>query len=206
MSLAEAPLRRLGVFGGAFDPPHLAHRALAQVALDQLALDRLLVVPTGVAWHKRRPLSEAVHRVAMARLAFDGMSGVQVDTREVERAGPSYTVDTLRALRLQHAQAQLYLVIGQDQAQALPGWHAWEEIVALAVIAVAGRGAAHAGAAPAWQPPDALRARFVQLQLPPFDLSATDIRRRAGLGESVEPLVGGPVARYIALHRLYQTS
>jgi nicotinate-nucleotide adenylyltransferase len=194
---------RLGVFGGAFDPPHVMHRALAQAALAQLQLDRLLIVPTGRAWHKSRPLTDAAHRVAMARLAFDGLPGVSIDEREITRAGPSYTADTLGELHAEYPAASLFLVIGQDQAQALPGWHAWEQVVALATIAVAER----ADAAPAnsrFQPPDHLQQRFVRLQLPVSDISATDIRLRARDGLGIVPLVGEPVARYIVLHRLYQ--
>jgi len=196
---------RLGVFGGAFDPPHVMHRALALAALDQLQLDRLLIVPTGQAWHKSRPLTDAMHRVAMARLAFDGLPRVHVDTREIERAGPSYTVDTLRALRAEFPAAELFLILGQDQAQALPDWHAWQQVVALATIGVAERADA-AAALTRFEPPDGLQQRFVRLHLPVSDISATEIRHRAGSCQSIVPLVGEPVARYIVLHRLYQTT
>ena len=90
-----SPAPRIGIFGSAFDPPHNAHVALALAALAQLALDHLLVFPTGQAWHKTRPLSGAAHRLAMARLAFDGMERVSVDDRELRRTGPTYTFDTL---------------------------------------------------------------------------------------------------------------
>lgn len=198
-------VRRLGVFGGAFDPPHVMHRVLVEAALDQLQLDRLLVVPTGQAWHKSRPLTDAVHRVAMAHLTFDDLPKVQIDRREIERAGPSYTADTLRELRSELPQAGLFLIIGQDQAQALLSWHAWEQVVALATICVAERADA-AEASTRFHPPDALRQRFMQLQLPASDISATDIRHRACSGRSIVPLVGEPVARYILLHRLYQST
>ena len=91
----SGPRQRLGMFGGAFDPPHNAHVTLAGVAVDQLALDELRIFPTGQAWHKARPLSPSVHRLAMARLAFQGLPRVVVDPRELEREGPTYTVDTL---------------------------------------------------------------------------------------------------------------
>lgn len=205
MSPAAGRVARLGVFGGAFDPPHVTHRALAQAALAQLRLDRLLIVPTGQAWHKSRPLTDAVHRLAMARLAFDGLPGVQIDAREIARAGPSYTADTLAELHAEFPGAELFLVIGQDQARALPSWHAWEQVVALATICVAERADA-AVANTRFHPPDHLRQRFVRLQLPVSDISATDIRHRARDGQSIDPLVGEPVARYIVLHRLYQAT
>ncbi len=178
---------------------------LAQAALDQLQLDRLLIVPTGEAWHKSRPLTDAGHRVAMAQLAFGDLPGVQVDTREVDRAGPSFTVDTLRALQLDYPRAALFLVIGQDQARALPSWREWEQVVALATIVVAGR-AQDPATTPHYQPPEQLRQRCVQLQLPATDTSGTDIRQRVRRGQSIVSLVSEPVARYIALHRLYQTT
>lgn len=202
MTLSPAPVRRLGVFGGAFDPPHVMHRALALAAIAQLRLDRLLIVPTGQAWHKSRPLTDAVHRVAMLRLAFDDVPGLLIDQREIEREGPSYTVDTLRELHADFPQVELFLIVGRDQAQALPTWHAWEEVVALATIGVAERADAQA-AGTRFQAPDGLQQRFMRLQLPESDVSATEIRQRAGSGQSIVPLVGEPVARYIVLHRLY---
>jgi nicotinate-nucleotide adenylyltransferase len=196
---------RLGVFGGAFDPPHVAHRVLVEAALAQLQLDRLHVIPTGQAWHKARELSPAQHRVAMAQLAFSDIPAVQIDTREVERAGPSYTIDTLQELRSDNPDAELFLIIGQDQAVSFSHWRAWREIVELATICVAARGEV-AGQAPQFEPPEGLQSRFVTLHLPISDISATDIRRRAAAGQGFEPLVCAPVARYIVLHRLYQAT
>ncbi len=196
---------RLGVFGGAFDPPHLTHRVLAEAALDQLQLDRLHIVPTGQAWHKPRNLSPAAHRVAMAQLAFGDLPQVQIDTQEVDRGGPSYTIDTLRALSSDNPGAALFLIIGQDQAAALSRWHEWRAIVDMAMICVAGRADPESDA-PAFAPPQGLQARFRTLELPISAISATDIRQRAGAGLRIDPLVCAPVARYIVLHRLYQAT
>lgn len=196
---------RLGMFGGGFDPPHQAHRVLAEAALAQLQLDRLLIVPTGRAWHKPRRLSAAEHRVAMARLAFDDLEQVQIDTREVDRAGPSYTIDTLRALSSDNPGAALFLIIGQDQAAALSRWHEWRAIVDMAMICVAGRADPESDA-PAFAPPQGLQARFRTLELPVSAISATDIRQRAGASLGIDPLVCASVARYIVHHRLYQAT
>ena len=205
MSDIPGQVRRMGVFGGAFDPPHLGHRALAQAALAQLQLDALCIIPTGQAWHKARDLTPALHRLAMAELAFAGLEGVTVDPRETRRPGASYTVDTLRELRSEHPQAQLFLILGQDQAQALTSWHRWEEIPQLAIICVADRAGFRGGkgAFDALLPavPNARR-----LDMPPVDVSATDIRQHLANHQSVAPLVFEPVARYIALHHLYQTA
>lgn len=202
MTAPARPLR-LGVFGGAFDPPHVAHRALVEAALQQMRLDRLHVVPTGQAWHKTRDLSDARHRVAMAKLAFADLPCVLVDTREVERQGPSYTIDTLRDMQREYPGAELVLFIGQDQAHDLQHWHEWEQIVAIAIICVAARPDA-AGNTPEFTPPAGLKKRFEHLRLPVSTASATEIRQRVRTGQGIVPMVVEAVARYIVLHRLYQ--
>ena len=201
----EPVVLRVGVFGGAFDPPHRGHVALAQTALQQLQLDVLHVVPTGQAWHKSRDLTVGEHRLAMTRLAFEGIDRVQVDAREIARSGPSYTVDTLTELQAAYPQAQLYLLVGEDQAQALPTWHRWQALVRLAIICVAAR-ADHTGATGQFDALKSLLPDLRILKMPPLDISATDIRRRLAHHENVIPLVFEPVARYIDHHHLYQAS
>lgn len=197
----SAAAQRFGMFGGAFDPPHRAHVALARAAVAQLALDRLHVLPTGDAWHKERRLTAAAHRLAMAQLAFAGVPAVQVDDRELRRSGPTYSVDTLRELQAEHPHAQLHLLMGEDQAGGFTRWHAWEEIARLAVLCVAGRGTGEGIAA--------LRAlpgvRVELLALPPMPESATEIRRRLTERQDIADLVEPAVARYIETHLLYQT-
>ena len=198
--------RRLGVFGGAFDPPHLAHVALVQVAIDQLALDALWVIPTGHAWHKTRSLSPAEHRVNMARLAFAVNPKVVIDEREIRREGPSYTIDTLRDLKAEHPLADLFLIIGEDQARSLPSWHQWQEVVQNAIICVAGRvntTEARDGLSYEFAPPPAVSSRFLRLTTPFNPVSATAIRAQVANAEPISALVGEPVARYIAQHHLY---
>ena len=196
-----APIRRVGVYGGAFDPPHNTHLAIAQAALSQLALDRLHIVPTGFAWHKSQQLSDAAHRLAMAQLAFAGQPNTVVDSRETRRQGPSYTIDTLQALGQEYPHAQLYLVIGGDQARALPTWHASDAVRRAAIICVAQRADSDEGqsnAAIAF--PDLIR-----LHMPASPLSATEIRGLAAARRDVSHLVPAPVARYIEHHHLYRT-
>ncbi len=197
---------RIGLFGSAFDPPHNAHLALAHAALEQLALDALLVLPTGQAWHKTRPLSDARHRLAMARLAFGGIERVAVDDRELRRPGPTYTIDTLTEVQAQHPAAQLFLIVGGDQAAALPGWHRWRDILKIAIISIASRGQPTLdmgvlGAENAVA--DGQNGRFQPLQLPLMDLSATAVRERVAAGLGIDHLVPAPVARYIDQHHLY---
>lgn len=201
----HAQPQRLGVFGGAFDPPHLAHRALAEVALRQLALAELRILPTGQAWHKTRQLTDSKHRLAMVALTFDHLPGVVLDDREIRRQGPSYTLDTLRELHQEQPQAELFLVMGKDQADVLPSWRNWQEIVKLAIICVADRDGM-TGEMTRFVPPPSLAARFRQLHMPAMDISATGIRTRVASQQGIAPLVCEPVARYIENHHLYSTA
>jgi nicotinate-nucleotide adenylyltransferase len=194
---------RLGVFGGAFDPPHVAHVALAQAAVEQLQLDQLRIFPTGQAWHKSHALTAPQHRLALAEIAFGELPRTVVDDRELRRPGPTYSIDTLRELKAEYPAAQLFLVMGEDQAISLTRWREWEAIVQLAVICVAGRPSAqeHAGLAPPGLP---AQAELRLLRLPSMPESATQVRECVAKGEGIAQLVPPGVARYIELHNLYQ--
>lgn len=195
--------RRVGMFGGAFDPPHKAHVALAQAAVEQLGLDELRVFPTGMAWHKARALTGGQHRLAMAQLAFGEVPRAVVDEREVRRDGPTYTIDTLRELQSENPGAQLVLVIGADQAEALDGWRESVAIARLAIISIAERARpqAPAGQFDASHVPG---GRWQPIELPSMPMSATEIRERVASGLSVDHLVPASVARYIEQHHLYR--
>ncbi|MDR2129446.1 MAG: nicotinate (nicotinamide) nucleotide adenylyltransferase [Burkholderiaceae bacterium] len=197
---ADTGLRRVGLFGGAFDPPHLAHQAVARAALTQLRLDRLHIVPTGDAWHKPRALSAAADRLAMCQLAFADIAGVCVDARELRRAGPTYTIDTLAELRAQYPQAELFLQIGSDQAAAFHTWRHAAEIGQLATIVIAARSDARAAATQTGF------ASARTLKLPPMPHSATAVRQRVAARQPLDDLLPAAVARYIADHHLYQTN
>jgi nicotinate-nucleotide adenylyltransferase len=199
--------KKIGVFGGAFDPPHNAHLALAQTALSELALDALYVIPTGQAWHKARTLSPAEHRLAMTRLAFQAMPRVVVDDREIKRVGPTFTIDTLLALQAENPDAQLYLLMGGDQFAAFMQWHQWREIIKIAIICVAARARFDwaEGQFDALKQPE---MRLLTLQMPPMAVSATQIRQllTSGLGENqaMTDLLPQLVASYISRHQLYK--
>jgi nicotinate-nucleotide adenylyltransferase len=198
--------QRIGVFGGAFDPPHHAHVVLAHTALEQFELDSLHVVPTGQAWHKARALSAAEHRLAMTRLAFQDEPNVVVDERELQRAGPTFTIDTLEAVQGENPQAELYLFMGADQFTAFQQWHRWRDILDIAIICIAAR-AHSAWAKGQFDAFPGRRSRFALLEMPELPVSATQIRQRIG-SQAIKPtdlaeLVSEPVARYISLHRLY---
>jgi nicotinate-nucleotide adenylyltransferase len=200
--------RRIGVFGGAFDPPHNAHVALAEAAIAQFGLDTLYVVPTGHAWHKSQALSAPAHRLAMARLAFEPIPHVQVDEREVQRPGPTFTIDTLLALQAENPGAHLYLFIGADQFAAFRQWHRWQDILDIAIICIAGR-AQSMPAEPQFEAYESRSSRFTLLDLPLMPVSATQIRQLTASGAAtageITRLVPEAVARYISLHQLYRS-
>ncbi len=210
-SQAPDQLRRIGLLGGAFDPPHRAHQALAHAAIEQLQLDELRLLPTGDAWHKARTLTPAEHRLAMARLAFAALPQAVVDDRELRRGGPTYTVDTLRELAAEHPGTTLLLVVGADQALAFDRWREPEAITRLATICVARRPPdesvdvqpAAPSAAPSYPIPG---GHWLALDMAPIPLSATAIRQRLEKGQGADELLDPAVARYIAQHHLYATS
>jgi len=203
---------RVGVFGGAFDPPHAAHRALAQAALQQLGLDVLHVLPTGQAWHKSRVLTAAEHRLSMCSLAFGDLPNTRIDPREIRRQGPSYTADTLHELAKEYPGAELFLVLGADQLLAFKSWVRWPEVLAQVTLAVAKR-STQIGA-------DALHEMtqeidlsgvdlpFLRLDMPLKNISATAVREQVSQplrpASTLRALVPEAVASYISQHHLYQ--
>lgn len=191
--------RRLGLFGGTFDPPHLGHLALAEWARDRLRLDRVIFMPAGQPPHKRRrDLLGIEHRLAMARLAVRGAAGFEVSTLEAGREGPSFTLDTLRELRLRNPGDRWFLLMGEDSLADLPHWHEPAEVVRLATPVVAAR--------PGRSVPRVSRifGRPLRwLDNPGIEVSSSVVRARARAGRTVRYLVPDAVARYIARHRLY---
>lgn len=209
--MAQAAVTRVGMFGGAFDPPHLAHRRLAETALAQLGLQRLHVIPTGQAWHKSRVLTQAQHRLAMCERAFGDLMGVVIDDREIRREGPSYTADTLAELQLLYPQGQLFLILGADQLLSFRSWVRWEEVVQRARLAVADRPLDVQGITRAQSDPvpdlALVGIPFELLHMPAWRLSATAVRERAAAGgQSIAQMVPEAVSSYISQHSLYPKS
>lgn len=209
---------RVGFFGSAFDPPHRGHQAVLDAAFSQLGLSGVVAVPTGHAWHKTRALTDARHRLAMAQLAFADQPRVAVDARELQRPGPSYTIDTLLAVQAERPGVRWVLLIGADQAMAFAQWHRWRDLLDLAEVHVATRQAQPAhGAQPASSETGARAPETPQpgpaewppglhaLPMPPVAISATAIRDQAALGQPLDGLVTPSVASYIATHHLYRT-
>ena len=193
-------MRRIGLFGGTFDPPHAAHLALARAARDELRLDEVRWIPAGAPWQKARRISDAAHREAMVRLTIDGEPRFVLDRCELDREGPTYTVDTVRASAAAEPGAQWFLIIGADQYAGLHTWRDWREVLARVTLAVANR----PGPMPA-PDPEVLRQPHRVVPLPMLDVSATEIRACVAQGLPVDDSMVPPaVARYIAQHRLYR--
>jgi nicotinate-nucleotide adenylyltransferase len=196
--------KRIGILGGSFDPVHNAHVALARLALEHLQLDEVLWVPVGAAWQKARQLSDAAHRVAMIELAIEGEPRFRLERCELDRAGPSYMIDTVGELQLHTPGADWYLLIGQDQYANLHTWKRWQDLLQCVTLVVAGR----IGAPPAPSPEVAAIAhRMVPLPLPAMAISATGVRQLVAhpdaRGPGVADMVPARVARYIEQHHLY---
>jgi nicotinate-nucleotide adenylyltransferase len=200
--LGLSPPSRLGVYGGAFDPPHLAHEALARAAIEQYDLDELCILPTGYAWHKSRSLTAASHRVAMANMAFEDIPRVRIDERETLRSGATYTIDTLHELQAENPQAQLFLLMGQDQWQFFPQWHRHEDILKIATILVALR-ADSIRVNSQKDTKNQAKIAYQTIRMPASPISSTQIRRLSQEQQSIDRMVKPAVARYIDAHRLY---
>lgn len=195
----------IGVLGSAFNPPHLGHLALAQEALWQLGLAEVVLVPTGQAPHKRiadDPGREA--RIEMTRLAAADDDRFSVSALEVERAGPSYTYETLEALAQERGDRELVFVMGADAAVGLESWREPERVVELASLAVARRaGVSDADVSEVMR---SLRCegRTTMLEMPQFGVSSSAVRERAKQGRPLRYLVPDPVARFIEEKGVYR--
>ncbi len=196
---------RLGVLGGTFDPPHIGHLVLAEEARWRLALERVLWVPAGDPWRKEgKAISPAADRLAMSRLTIEGDPNFGLSTIEVERKGPSYTVETLAALQEQEPDAELFFILGEDALHDLPNWRDPAGIARLAWLAVAPREWSEAEAASLERMAPGIVNRIVPVPMPGIDVSATDLRRRVAAGESIRYLVPPAVEAYIRDHGLYR--
>jgi nicotinate-nucleotide adenylyltransferase len=193
-------LKRIGLFGGTFDPPQLAHLALARAARDALRLDELRWIPTGNPWQKTRTITDAAHREAMVRLAIAGEPRFVLERCELERSGPSVTLDTVRELQQRDGPAQWIWVMGLDQYVNLHTWRGWRELLQRVTLAVAERPGITAQVNP-----EVSAHPHTMVPLPPMPISATDIRARVSRGESISGLVPATVAGYIARHHLYRS-
>ena len=190
---------RIGIFGGTFDPIHLGHVEVAEAVGDALDLDRVLVVVANHPWQKQdRPVTPAEDRFAMVAAGLDGRPGLEASRIELDRGGPSYTVDTVRELLDAEPGADLFVVVGADVVGTLDTWHEHEVLRDLVTLAVVDRpGVPHREPPPGW--------RSVRVTVTPVDVSSTDLRSVLEAGGSVEGMVPESVIRCISGRGLYAT-
>jgi nicotinate-nucleotide adenylyltransferase len=189
---------RIGVLGGTFDPVHVAHLVAAADARHALALDRVLLVVANVPWQKagRRPITPAEDRYAMVAAALEDIEGLEASRLEIDRGGPSYTVDTLQQLRAEDPGAELFLIVGGDVVRELATWDRAADLADLAELVVVDR------PGEAWvDPPAAFRTHRVDI--PGLEISGTEIRRRVATGYPIDFLVPPGAVRVIRERGLY---
>jgi nicotinate-nucleotide adenylyltransferase len=186
---------RLGIYGGTFDPVHIAHIVVATEVRHALGLDRVLLVPAGDPWQKRgRVVATKAQRAEMCEAAIVGVDGLEVSRVEVDRVGPSVTADTLEVLGGE--DRELFLILGTDAAANLPTWRRLAETRDLATVVVVEREGEHA------DPPDPTW-RFVHVPIPRLDISSSDLRARLAAGRPVDGLVPAATLQWIRDHDLY---
>ena len=210
-------VRPWALLGGTFDPVHYAHLRCADEARVKLGLESLYLLPAGVPPHRASPQASNLQRLKMLQLALAEFPQLQIDTRELDRDGPSYMVDTLQELRNESPRRPLLLVIGQDAANDLDRWQRWQDLFELAHIVIMTR----PGQRPAYRSEleqkidrrlhadvqsllDSTAGGVLALQVTPIDVCATTIKTMIGLGRSPRGMLPGPVLDYINEEGLYQ--
>jgi nicotinate-nucleotide adenylyltransferase len=197
---------RTGILGGTFNPPHLGHLVAAQEAYRELGLDQVMLIPAGIPPHKPVEAEPGPqHRLELCRLAIADDDRFTVSDLELRRDGPSFTVDTLKALSTQAPTNDLFLILGADIAAGLPEWHEPERVLELATVAIAKRrGTSRAAVITALAGlKGGERARF--FQMPSIGVSSTMLRRRVQAGQPIRYFVPDGVVDYIETHGLYRT-
>ena len=195
----ESTRESVGIFGGSFDPVHLGHLILAEIACDELGLDRVIFIPAHLPPHKLtgRELTPPGSRLQMLRLAIDSNRRFELSTFELDRTAISYTIDTLEHLRAELPETDLVLLIGGDSARDFHTWYRPEEIATLAEVAV-------------WARPGAALPEEIipgvgyrTIRSPLIEISSTSIRERCRRGHSIRYLTLDSVVEYISTHALY---
>ena len=191
---------RLGIFGGTFNPPHIGHLIVIENVRDQLHFDKVLLIPSANPPHKQdSSLASALDRYEMTKLAIQENTALEVSPLEIERRGPSYTIDTLSALAALYPKTDLTLVIGNDNFIEFGTWKSPDEILAMADLVVMNRSGF---AMPDTKNEFSKSARFVTV--PQIGISGSDIRLRVKMGRSIRYLVQRPVEEFIRYKGLYR--
>ena len=189
---------KLGIFGGTFDPPHVGHIVAACHAGWAAALDEVVLVVARSPWQKEgtRPITDATVRLRLVQAAIVGVDGLAVSDIELQRDGPTYSVDTVRQIQVERPGVEVFLIVGADAAAGLDTWHRADELRELVDVVVVNRpGHEGDGAPPGWT--------AHSVEIPGLDVSGTDLRRRAAAGEPIHGLTPAAVAVMILREQLY---
>jgi nicotinate-nucleotide adenylyltransferase len=198
---SEAPGTRIGIFGGTFDPVHVGHLVAATWAREALQLDRVLLVVANVPWQKAdtRVVSPAEDRLRMVEAAVHGVPGVEASRVEIDRGGPSYTIDTVREVLDAAPSARPFVIVGADVAAELGTWRRAEELRRAVTLVVVDRGGVGSGEdPPGWE--------VRRVGIPALDISSSQLRQRLAQGRSVDFLIPEPAIRCIRQLNLYADS
>jgi len=209
IAIVEGVQMRVGILGGTFDPVHLGHLIIAEEARVRLELDRVIFIPTGHPWLKeQQPVASGEDRLRMVELAIVSNSSFQVSSNEVDRGGPTYTVDTLQELEQELGSAsELHFILGMDALEQFDRWKEPDKLLELCRLAIVNR--------PGHQAVDVndLVGRYPQagtrltlLNVPRIEISSTEIRQRVAEGRSIRYLVSDSVEGYISEHKLYRAN
>ncbi|MCA8985201.1 MAG: nicotinate-nucleotide adenylyltransferase [Planctomycetaceae bacterium] len=200
---------RIGIFGGTFDPVHLAHLLLAETCREECGLDQVRFVPASRPPHKETEgISSPRQRLTMLDFATSGIPEFVVDPREIKRGGISFTCETLAEFREEFPGDELFFLMGSDSLRDLPTWREPETIAGLATLVAVNRGPISVAQMQAWlEPlPDVVRRAVRFVEMPSVSISASDLRLRVSAGKSIRFLTPRPVERYIVEQRLYQSA
>lgn len=186
-------MRKIGILGGTFNPPHLGHLIIAEHVRDELALEEIWFVPTYISPHKEKLNISVKHRLNMLRKAIEGNKYFFINEIEINRAGTSYTIDTITSLTKQYPNDEFYFIIGADMVEYLPNWKRIEELISL--VTFVGVNRRH----------HSLSSRYPvkNVDVPLIDISSTEIRARIKQNKSIKYLVPNNVQQYIEENRLY---
>jgi nicotinate-nucleotide adenylyltransferase len=197
-------MERVGFLGGSFDPPHMGHLWLGELARQQLALDVVLFIPAGQPPHKKdEKLTPAHHRLAMTELAIQNNPHFHLNDSDIARPGPHFTVDLVPLLHRSYPGADFWLLAGTDSLRDLPNWHEPQRLLELCRLAILPRDDAPVNFNRLAQALPGLDSVLDMLDGPTIMLSSTWIRRWASAGHSLRYLVPAKVAEYISRHRIY---
>ncbi len=190
--------KRIGIFGGTFDPIHLAHLIAAESAYTAMSLDEIWFMPTKIPPHKQdRNILASDHRLRMLQLAVEPYPEFKVNTYEIDQSEVSYTYNTIAHFTREHPHHQLYFIIGGDMVEMLPRWYRYEELLQLVTFIAVKRPGSHINTVDKWV------KQIDIIEMPQMELSSTDIRKRCLTGKSIRFMVPDRVDQYIKEHQLY---